>query len=70
MLSVLILNAVMLSVIMPIVMVQHGVLGALLITEGATEKVFCGQCYKTFYGRKLRLFIISWSVCPWKAFAA
>ncbi len=23
-----------------------------------------GQCYKTFYGRKLRLFIISKSVCP------
>ncbi len=29
-----------------------------------------GQCYKTFYGRKLRLFIISYSVCPWKALPA
>ncbi len=28
------------------------------------------QCYKTFYGRKLSLFIISQSVCPWKAFPA
>ncbi len=23
-----------------------------------------GQCYKTFYGRKLLIFVISWSVCP------
>ncbi len=29
-----------------------------------------GQCYKTFYGRKLLLFIISQSVCPWQAFPA
>ncbi len=29
-----------------------------------------GQCYKTFYDRKLRLFIISYSVCPWQAFPA
>ncbi len=28
------------------------------------------QCYKTFYGRKLRLFIISYSVCPWQTFPA
>ncbi len=28
-----------------------------------------GQYYN-FYGRKLRLFIISCSVCPWKAFPA
>ncbi len=28
----------------------------------------CGQCYETFYGRKLRLFIISQSVCPWQAY--
>jgi hypothetical protein len=26
------------------------------------------QCYKTFYGRILRIFEISWSVCPWQAF--
>ncbi len=29
-----------------------------------------GQCYKTFYGRKLRLFIISYSAFPWQAFPA
>jgi hypothetical protein len=29
-----------------------------------------GQCYKTFYGRKLRLFVLSYSDCPWKAFPA
>jgi hypothetical protein len=29
-----------------------------------------GLYYKTFYGRNLRTFIISWSVCPWQAFAA
>ncbi len=28
------------------------------------------QCYKTFYGRYLRMFIISQSVCPWQAFPA
>jgi hypothetical protein len=28
-----------------------------------------GQSYKTFYGRKLRLFVISWSVCPWQTFS-
>ncbi len=27
-----------------------------------------GHCYKTFYGRKLRLFIISKSNCPCQAF--
>jgi hypothetical protein len=29
-----------------------------------------GQCYKTSYGRKLRVFEISWSVCSWQAFPA
>ncbi len=29
-----------------------------------------GQCYKTFFGRKLRLFVISQSICPWHAFPA
>jgi hypothetical protein len=29
-----------------------------------------GLHYKTFYGRNLRIFIISWSVCPWQAFPA
>ncbi len=27
-----------------------------------------GQCYKTFYVRSLRMFVISQSVCPWKTF--
>ncbi len=26
------------------------------------------QSYKTFYGRNLRIFVISQSVCPWQAF--
>jgi len=29
-----------------------------------------GQCYKTFYGRNLRIFVTSKSVCPWQAFSA
>ncbi len=28
------------------------------------------QCYKTFCDRKLRMFVISWSVSPWQAFPA
>ncbi len=28
------------------------------------------QSYKTFYGRNLLFFVISWSVCPWQAFPA
>ncbi len=35
-----------------------------------THKVFRGQFYKTFYGRKLLLFIMSQSVSPWQAFPA
>jgi hypothetical protein len=27
-----------------------------------------GQCYKTFYGRNLRVFVISYSVRPWQTF--
>ncbi len=34
------------------------------------ENEISGQCYKTFYGRKLQLFIINWSICPWQAFPA
>ncbi len=30
--------------------------------------IFCGQCYETFYGRNLRLFIISYKVVPGKPF--
>ncbi len=29
-----------------------------------------GQCYKTFYGRNLQIFILSQSVCPSQAFSA
>jgi hypothetical protein len=32
---------------------------------GQFPKGSSGKCYKTFYGRKLRLFLISKSVCPW-----
>ncbi len=28
------------------------------------------QCYNTFYGRNLRMLVISYSVCPWQAFPA
>jgi hypothetical protein len=35
----------------------------------AKEMLRC-QCYKTFYGRKLRIFFVSWSICPWQAFPA
>jgi tRNA (adenine57-N1/adenine58-N1)-methyltransferase catalytic subunit len=26
------------------------------------------QCHKTFFVRNLRIFVISWGVCPWQAF--
>jgi hypothetical protein len=29
-----------------------------------------GLYYKTFHGRKLRIYVISLSVCPWLAFPA
>jgi hypothetical protein len=29
---------------------------------------FRGQCYKTFYTRNLRMFVMSCSVCFWQAF--
>ncbi len=29
-----------------------------------------GLYYKTYYGRNLRIFVISLSVCPWQAFPA
>ncbi len=28
------------------------------------------QCYETFYGHNLRIFVISYNVCPWQAFLA
>jgi hypothetical protein len=38
-----------------------------LTLESQSDK---GQCYKTFYARNLRIFVISQSVCPWPAFPA
>ncbi len=32
------------------------------------KKFHGGQCYKTFYGRKLRFFVISKSICSWQNF--
>jgi len=29
-----------------------------------------GPIYKAFYGRKLMMFVIAWSVCSWQAFTA
>jgi hypothetical protein len=28
------------------------------------------RCFKNFYGRKLRLFKVSYNICPWQAFPA
>ncbi len=30
------------------------------------SSTICGQCYKRFYGRMLRLFIKSQDICPWQ----
>ncbi len=35
-----------------------------------TCKLTTGLYYKTSYDRNLRIFVISWSVCPWQAFPA
>ncbi len=32
------------------------------------KKTFWAQCYTTFYGVNLRIFVISWSVCSCQAF--
>ncbi len=32
------------------------------------EKLTRGNCYKTFYGRNLRMFGINWSVCSWQTY--
>jgi hypothetical protein len=39
------------------------------LVVAAPNLTWC-QCYTTFYGRKLRLFIISGSVSLWQAFLA
>jgi hypothetical protein len=31
---------------------------------GMPKLEYRGQCYKTFYGSDLRIFVISYSVCP------
>jgi len=46
---------------------------AIAYMNGITTPEACqasGQCYKTFYVRNLRIFVISWSVCPWQGFPA
>ncbi len=35
---------------------------ALYLSSDLTRYLTCGQCYKTFYGRKLRIFVISQSL--------
>ncbi len=58
MLSVVMLNVVMLNVVAP----QEELLKLLKGIRNIRQKALWltrGQCYKTFYGRKLRLFIIS-----------
>jgi hypothetical protein len=46
-----------------------------LDVEGAAHPAVCRECpganvIKLFHGRMLRIFVISWSVCPWQAFPA
>jgi hypothetical protein len=43
--------------------------GPQLQQEDGLPQTRC-RCYETFYGRKLRVFIISWSVGPFQAFPA
>ncbi len=68
MLCVITLSAIMLSGVMPSAVMPT----VLLLTDSFNENLFdiWGQCYKSFYGRKLRLFIISQSICHWQAFPA
>jgi hypothetical protein len=40
------------------------------ITEVVLKTTTWYQCYKTFSVLNLRIFVISWSVCPWQAFPA
>jgi hypothetical protein len=69
-LNVSILSVVMLNAVMPnVVMLSVGAPKAqpLMLCFGRSKLNFltsvipgtCGQCYETFYGRKLRLFAIS-----------
>ncbi len=41
--------------------------GEIQAVKTAFKKIW-GQYYKTFCGRKLRLFIMSYILCPWQAF--
>jgi hypothetical protein len=52
------------------VMVSAGPADGLVFSMGATSLLesTCGQSYKTFYVRKLEMFVINWSACPMQAF--
>ncbi len=43
-----------------------------LLSSGFDEAKVCSrsQCYKTFYDRKLHIFVISYRFCPGQAFPA
>ncbi len=77
-LSVILLNVVMLSAVAPFQFHNFGrnfeepkFLGKNANTNSSTrwsKANIRGQCYKTFYDRNLRLFVISCSVCPCQDF--
>jgi hypothetical protein len=74
MLSVIILSVIILSFIMLSVIVLIVVVLALTASGIKSNIVYSidtrGLYYKTFYGRNLQIFVISYSVCPWQAFQA
>jgi hypothetical protein len=41
-----------------------------IIEEAPGLRRYRGVYYKTSYGSNLRIFVISWSVCPWQALPA
>ena len=45
-------------------------LGFLKVSENSGHDDNQGKCYKTFYGRNIRMLVISLSVCPWQSFPA
>jgi len=49
---------------------QHSQVNPATQMANATKRTNWAECYKTFYGRNLRVLVISPSVCPWKAFPA
>ncbi len=63
---VLVVVAVAAAVAVVAVVVAVAAAVAVMLAMFTTVFAFsslCGQCFKTFYGRKLRLFIISSYVC-------